>query len=400
MSASEAMPRSPSEASMRGPTPGSSVTGRERRSVRVVRAGRGAPCAPPALEVGNAIGSKAHVGPDDPPDLSDELLLDPELFSQLGEELGGGDVPEVELMSGLRGRPDLLDDGRHLALATTGAFERHDLPARYLEHRPDIEGCAEETLRPSYAPALGQVLQRAHGKEHPRRSDSPLSGAPDLVEVPTLVDTAQGLEQDQTRPHLGALGVEYVHRTVYHPSRLQGRVVGTAKLARERENQDVVVVGERLVGFDEGAGGGLSRSREHVRIAQALVELLVGHVYLVRIRLIFAEVERERDHPDVGTLQHAWGEARGRVGYYRRGHSAAICRGYNGCPPSLASTSRPSSRSLIPSIISSRSASVSSSPLSRVKTSAPPSTIFLAITSAAWLAPSSTAMRSPSRNPM
>ena len=46
--------------------------------------------------MGNAIGSKAYVGPDDPPDLSDELLLDPELFGQFGEELWGGDMPEVE----------------------------------------------------------------------------------------------------------------------------------------------------------------------------------------------------------------------------------------------------------------------------------------------------------------
>src|SRR5918993_3043912 len=350
--------------------------------------------------MGNAIGSKAHVGADDPPDLSDELLLDPELFGQLGEELGGGDVPEVELTPGLRGRPDLLDDGRHLASAATGTFERHDLPARHLEHRPDIEGCTEETLRPSYAPALGQVLKRAHGKEHPRLSDSPLSGVPDLVEVPTLIDTAQGLEQDQTRPHLGAPGVEYLDGTVHHPSRLQGRVVCTAELTRERENQDVVVVGERLVGLDEGARGGLSRCREDVGVAQPLVELLVGHVYLVRIHLVFAEVESERDHPDVGTLEHPRGEARGRVGYDCRGHSATICRGYSGCPPSFASTSRASSRSLIPSIISWRSTSESPSPLSSVKTSAPPSTIFLAITSAVCKAPSSTAIKSPSRNPM
>src|SRR5918993_4129836 len=303
--------------------------------------------------MGNAIGSKAHVGSDDPPDLSDKLLLDPELFGQLGEELWGGDVPEVELTSGLRGRPDLLDDGRHLAPAATGTFERHDLPARYLEHRPDIEGCAQETLRPSYAPALGQVLQRAHGKEHPRPPDSPLGGVFDLLEVPTLVDRTQGLEQDQTRPHLGALGVEYVDGAVHHPCRLLGRVVGAAELARKREHQDVVVVGERLVGLDEGTGGGLRRCREDVGVAQPLVELLVGHVYLVRVRLVFTEVERERDHPDVGPLEHTRGEARGRVDYYSRGHSATICRGYNGCPPSLASTSRASSTALIPSIISS-----------------------------------------------
>src|SRR5918993_1735428 len=187
-------------------------------------------------------------------------------------------MPEVELTSGLRGRPDLLDDGRQLPLAATRTFERNDLPARYLEHRPDVEGRAEEALRPSYAPALGQVLQRADGEEHPRPPDRPLGDVPDLVEVPTLVDTAQGLEQDQTRPHLGALGVEYLDGTVYHPSRLQGRVVCTAELTRERENQDVVVVGERLVGLDEGARGGLSRCREDVGVAQPLVELLVGHV--------------------------------------------------------------------------------------------------------------------------
>src|SRR5215203_7455588 len=89
MSASELMPRSPSADSIRGPTPGSSVTGRERRSVRVVRAGS---LIPPSLKVGNAIGTKAYVGPNDPADLSDELLLDPESFGQLREELGGGDV--------------------------------------------------------------------------------------------------------------------------------------------------------------------------------------------------------------------------------------------------------------------------------------------------------------------
>src|SRR5215203_2115211 len=184
MSASEAIPRSPSAASIRGPTPGSSVTGRERRSVKVVRAGR------KALEVGNAIGSQANVRPDDAPDLRDELLLDPEPFGELGEELGGGDVPAVEGSSGLRGGPDLFDAGRHLPFAPAGTFERNDPPACHLEHRPDIEGRAEEALRPSDAPALGQVLERAHGEEHPRPGYGPLRGAPDIVEVPTLIDTA------------------------------------------------------------------------------------------------------------------------------------------------------------------------------------------------------------------
>ena len=42
------------------------------------------------------------MGPDDPPDLSDEFLFDPVLFGQFGEELRGGDMPAVELASGLR----------------------------------------------------------------------------------------------------------------------------------------------------------------------------------------------------------------------------------------------------------------------------------------------------------
>src|SRR5215210_343445 len=191
MSASEAMPRSPKAASIRGPTPGSSVTGLARRSVRVVRMGRTNPCRPP-LEVGNAIGPEADVRPDDTADLRDELLLDPELFGELGEEFGGGNVPEVERSSGLRGRPYLLDDARHLPLAAPGTLEWHDLPACHLEHRPDVEGRAKETLRPSYAPALGQVLERAHGEEHPRPPDGPLRGASDVVEIPTGVDAAQG----------------------------------------------------------------------------------------------------------------------------------------------------------------------------------------------------------------
>src|SRR5215212_11187069 len=110
MSAREAIPRSPSAASMRGPTPGSSVTGRERRSVRVVLSGS---VAASGLEVGHAIGSQADVGSNDPPYLGDELLLYPELLGQFGEELGGCDVSEVDRMSCLHSGPDLLDDGRH-----------------------------------------------------------------------------------------------------------------------------------------------------------------------------------------------------------------------------------------------------------------------------------------------
>src|SRR5919199_4290954 len=202
------MPRFPKDASILGPTPGSSVTGLARSSVRVVRVGSMVPRASPALQVGNAIGSKAHVRPDDPADLRDELLLDPEPFGEFREEFGGGDVPEIEGPSGLHGRPDLLDDGRHLPLATAGTFERDDLPAGHLEHRPHIEGAPQEALRPPYASALGQILERRYGEEDSGACNGPLRGAPDFVEIPARVDTAQGLEQDQARPHLDALGVE------------------------------------------------------------------------------------------------------------------------------------------------------------------------------------------------
>src|SRR5215208_7124779 len=158
MSASEAIPRSPKAASIRGPTPGSSVTGLARRSVRVVREGRPCSCAPPALEVGNAIGPEAYVGTYDTTDLRDELLLDPEPFGQFGEELGGRDVPEVEGPSGIRGRLHILDDRRHLPLATAGPFERNDLSLCHLQYRPDIEGGAQKALGPSDAPAFGQIL--------------------------------------------------------------------------------------------------------------------------------------------------------------------------------------------------------------------------------------------------
>src|SRR5215210_1375661 len=132
MSASEAMPRSPSAASIRGPTPGSSVTGLERRSARVVRAGSMAPCASPALEVGHAICSQADVGTDDAADLGDELLL------QLGDKLGRRDVPEIQRASGLDGRPDLVYYRGHLPLASTRALEGRDLSAGNLQHRPDV----------------------------------------------------------------------------------------------------------------------------------------------------------------------------------------------------------------------------------------------------------------------
>src|SRR5215207_2571381 len=221
MSAMDAIPRSPRAASMRGPTPGSSVTGRERRSVRVVRSGRTASVGSLDLEVGHAISSQANVGSNDPPDLCDELLLDPELLGQFGEELGGGDVPEVDGLSCLHRWPDLLDDGRHLPLASAGTLERHDLTANHLEYGPDIERRTYEALCSSNAPALRKVLKRADSEEQVGSSDGPLRGASDLVEIPPLVDTAEGFKQDQTGPHLGAPGVEHVYGSVHHPCRLR-----------------------------------------------------------------------------------------------------------------------------------------------------------------------------------
>ena len=88
---------------MRGPTPGSSVTGRALRSVRVVRAGNGFPAGTLPLEVGHAICSQADVRPHDPADLGDELLLHVQALGELREKLWGGNVPEVERTTGIRG---------------------------------------------------------------------------------------------------------------------------------------------------------------------------------------------------------------------------------------------------------------------------------------------------------
>src|SRR5918995_3235699 len=127
MSAREAIPRSPSADSIRGPTPGSSFTGRERRSVRVARSGRVIPGVSPVLEVGHAIGPQADVRPDDTADLGHEFLLDAEVLGKLGDELRRGDVAEVQRASGLHGWPDLVDDGGHLPLAPAGPLEGSDL---------------------------------------------------------------------------------------------------------------------------------------------------------------------------------------------------------------------------------------------------------------------------------
>src|ERR671921_245900 len=164
MSAMETMPRSPSADSMRGPTPGSSVTGLLRRSVRVVRSGSVIPGTSPVLEVGHAIGSQADVRPDDAADLGDELLLHAEGFGKLGDELRRGDVPEVERASGLHGRPDLLRDRGHLPLAPAGPLVgRHRSPV-HPQYGPDVERRPDQALCPPDAPAPGQVLERADGK--------------------------------------------------------------------------------------------------------------------------------------------------------------------------------------------------------------------------------------------
>src|SRR5918992_1625008 len=107
MSASEDTPSSRRAAAMRGPTPGSSVTGRERRSGGVVRWGGG--WAAPAQEVGHAISSRADVRADDPAYLGNQLLFNPQALCELGDELGGRDVTEVERPAGPRRGPGLLD---------------------------------------------------------------------------------------------------------------------------------------------------------------------------------------------------------------------------------------------------------------------------------------------------
>src|SRR3712207_8015223 len=114
MSAREATPRSLRATSIRVPTPGSSVTGRERSSVRVVLSGSRFPGS--ALEVGQAIRPRTDVGTDDPAYLGNELFLRPKLLGELREQLRGGDVPEEQGLSSFRCRLDLLDDGCHLPL--------------------------------------------------------------------------------------------------------------------------------------------------------------------------------------------------------------------------------------------------------------------------------------------
>src|SRR5918998_3438898 len=103
MSATDTKPKSLSAAAIRGPTPGSSVTGTARSSGRVVLRGRyssglspevlrAEASRPSALEEGHAISSRSNVRPDDPPDLRGKAAL-PQSLTKLGERPRGVGVP-------------------------------------------------------------------------------------------------------------------------------------------------------------------------------------------------------------------------------------------------------------------------------------------------------------------
>src|SRR5215218_1931754 len=348
MSARDVTPSSFSAACIRGPTPGSSVTGRERRSGSVVLCG--GVWAASTLEVGHAIRPRPDVGTDDPAYLGDELLLYPELLGQFGEELGGRDVPEVQRTACLNSGPHLFHDGRHLPLAAPRPFVRDHLAVFDPQDGPDIEGGSQEAPPTPQAPALREVLKGAHGEEDVGTSDRGLRRPPHVLEVPALVHDAQGLPEDQTGPHLRAPRVKDLDWPVHRTGGGDGRVVGAAELAGDGEHEDVVVGFERLERLDEVPGRGLGGGRKLVCGVQPLVELLVGHVDLVAVGLVWAEVEGERHHPEVRALEHTRREARRGVGDDRgRHYSPTICSGYSGCPPSLISTSTSVSRCFIPS---------------------------------------------------
>src|SRR5215218_1356991 len=184
MSARDVTPSSFSAACIRGPTPGSSVTGRERRSGSVVLCG--GVWAASTLEVGHAIRPRPDVGTDDPAYLRDERLLHPELLGQLGEELGGRDVPEIERTAGLNSGCHLFHDGRHLALAATRPFVRDHLTVLDPQDGPDVEGSSQEAPPPPQAPALREVFEGAHGEEDVGTPDRGLRRAPHVLEVPAL----------------------------------------------------------------------------------------------------------------------------------------------------------------------------------------------------------------------
>ena len=92
-----------------------------------------------ALEVGHAICPRTYVGTDYPAYLRHEPLLHPEPLGELREQLRGGDMPEVQRTSGLGCGFDLIDDGRHLALAPTGPLVRDDLTVLDPQYRADVE---------------------------------------------------------------------------------------------------------------------------------------------------------------------------------------------------------------------------------------------------------------------
>src|SRR3712207_3458238 len=150
------MPRSFRAASILGPTPGNSVTGRERSSVRVVRTGESGLAPPGAslLEVGHAIGSQAHVRPHYPAYLGDEFLLHPEALRELGEEFRGGDVAEVQWAARLPRGPHLLRERGQLPFAPARALVRNHLSVFEPQDRTDVERRSHESLRPPDAAAL------------------------------------------------------------------------------------------------------------------------------------------------------------------------------------------------------------------------------------------------------
>src|SRR3712207_5476045 len=178
------MPRSFRAASILGPTPGNSVTGRDRSSVKVVRTGEPGLAPPGAspLEVGHAIGSQAHVRPYYPAYLGDELLLHPEALRELGEELRGCDVAEVQRAARLCRWPYLLRDRSQLPFATARALVRNYLSVFEPQDRTDVERRSHESLRPPDAAALREVLQRAHGEEDSALPDGRLRVPTDILE--------------------------------------------------------------------------------------------------------------------------------------------------------------------------------------------------------------------------
>src|SRR5918997_6609791 len=303
MSAKVSTPSSLRAAAIFGPTPGSSVTALARSSLSgVLRAGPASSAT--GLEVGHAISPQAYVRTHDAAYLGDGPRLHTEPLREFAYRLGPRDVTEIQRPPGLGGGSHLIYNGVHLALAAPGALVRDDLAVHELENGPDVERGTHEALGATDPAAPGEVLERADREVQvapPRRG---LGRPPHVLELPTLVQRPQRLQQDKPRPHLRAPRVENLHGALDHPGGLAGGVVGAAYLARQRQHQDVVVVRERLADLDKGPGRRLGGGKELLGVSQALVELLVGHVHLVPVGLLRAEVEGERHHPHVGSLQN------------------------------------------------------------------------------------------------